>query len=108
MAAPFPDLYGSRRWRKRTRLQKQHHPLCERCEREGRTTEAMLSHHVVPHNGDKVAFYYGKLESLCLSCHLVEHGRAPMRGYVTDIGPDGFPLDPRHPFYQSDATRRKK
>ena len=105
--AVFVELYCSSRWRRRTALQLKWRPMCERCEREGRTTAATLSHHLVPHNGDRYLFFYGALESLCFNCHLLEHGRAPMRDYETDVGSDGWPLDAAHPVYRTDAAKRE-
>lgn len=89
MSKPFPHLYNSRRWRRRSALQLKQHPMCEACERQGRTTVATLAHHVVPHNGDVQLFYLGALASLCHDCHLVEHDRKPQRA---EIGIDGWPV----------------
>lgn len=104
MSRPFKKLYDSRRWRKRSRMQLQRKPLCEHCERAGHVNEAVLSHHIVPHDGDYNLFFFGLLESLCLSCHLREHNRAPVRGYFLDIGIDGQPRDLRHPYYRDGAS----
>lgn len=89
MSRPFPELYNSRRWRKLTARQLREHPLCAACERNGLTNEATLSHHIIPHRGDRQLFFYGELESLCVDCHLIEHNRAPTR---PAIAVDGWPV----------------
>jgi hypothetical protein len=53
---------------------------------------AQLVHHVEPHDGDPIKFWYGKLESLCRPCHEKEHGRANDNPW---IGEDGLPLPPK-------------
>jgi hypothetical protein len=39
------------------------------CEKAGRLTPAIVADHVERHNGRHDAFWYGKLQSLCASCH---------------------------------------
>jgi 5-methylcytosine-specific restriction enzyme A len=39
----------------------------------------------------------GQLRSLCIDCHQGQWA-VDKRGYRTDIGDDGYPLDPKHPF----------
>jgi hypothetical protein len=52
----------------------------------------------LPHAAD-LAFDPSNLVPLCLNCHaLIE--RKIERGYSTEIGVDGMPLDPKHPCYQ--------
>jgi len=52
----------------------------------------------VPHRGDWNAFVTGKLQSLCEACHNSAKKQIELRGYRCDIGLDGFPTDPNHPF----------
>jgi hypothetical protein len=40
----------------------------------------------------------GELLSLCVPCHNATRRQIELRGYHTDIGFDGFPTDPNHPF----------
>lgn len=51
-----------------------HDPLCERCEREGRTEAAVEVHHKRPFKGrrDPLRLMLGNLESICLACHRAE------------------------------------
>jgi hypothetical protein len=80
-------------------------PMCAKCEREGRTQEANLSHHINEYRESfsELEFWYGPLESLCFDCHAIIHDRARPRDYQTDIGLDGYALDPNHPTNRIEA-----
>jgi 5-methylcytosine-specific restriction protein A len=92
---PHP-YYKSKRWAVLRADQLRREPLCRMCLSVGRVTAANTVDHVTPwHNWD--SFCLNALQSLCPSCH--DRKRAA-RDYQPDIGPDGFPLDPRHPCYQ--------
>jgi hypothetical protein len=91
--------YQLQSWRKRRVYQLKIEPLCRRCRELGRTTPALVADHVTPHKGDWNAFVLGELQSLCAECHqrkLVDQ----TRGYRSDVGLDGYPLDPAHPAYE--------
>jgi hypothetical protein len=75
------------------------------CLEQGKTTAAVAADHVVPHKGDTYQFYCGKLQSLCLQCHGLKT-QADERGYATDIGADGWPLDQGHPVYRIERRDR--
>ena len=46
------------------------HPLCEHCEREGRTVAATDVDHVQPHEGNEaLLFSMDNLQALCGTCH---------------------------------------
>ena len=47
------------------------HPLCARCQRDGRVTAAGVVDHIVPHRGDKALFWDsdGNWQPLCKPCH---------------------------------------
>lgn len=93
----FHHLYNSGRWRKLAAHQLRLTPLCEYCTRRGQVVPASVADHVKPHNGNTNAFWLGKLQSLCASCH-DRHKRAEeSRGYTDHVGLDGWPTDPRHP-----------
>ena len=48
-------------------------------------------------------FYdYGNLESLCKSCHDSLAQSIEKRGYSTEVGTDGWPIDPKHPQNESE------
>jgi hypothetical protein len=38
------------------------------------------------------------MQSLCEPCHNSAKRQIELRGYCHDIGLDGFPIDPKHPF----------
>ena len=60
-------------------------------------TPATIADHHHPHKGDYNKFVLGPLRSLCRDCHQGAWA-VDKRGYRTDIGDDGFPLDPAHSF----------
>ena len=46
------------------------HPLCVKCQREGRLTPATVVDHIVPHRGDEKLFWdEGNWQALCKACH---------------------------------------
>lgn len=46
------------------------HPLCAECQRNNRLTAAKIVDHIVPHKGDKVAFWQrSNWQPLCKPCH---------------------------------------
>jgi hypothetical protein len=61
-------------------------------------TAATVVDHVTPHRGDWTAFCTSPLQSLCKSCHDATKRQIELHGYCNDIGLDGFPTDPNHPF----------
>lgn len=96
-------LYGKQRWRKRSLFQLREQPLCRMCEDHGVATPADVADHIIPHNGNEMLFWYGKLQSLCFSCHNSSKAQLEAKGYVKDIGVDGYPVDPLHPFNATKA-----
>jgi 5-methylcytosine-specific restriction protein A len=93
-------LYSKNRWRKLAKAQLRREPLCCICLAAGRVTPATIADHVIDHRGDYNAFIIGGLQSLCASCHNGRKRLEVARGFQVDIGPDGFPTDPRHPIYR--------
>jgi 5-methylcytosine-specific restriction protein A len=94
---PRRTWYGLSSWKERRRHQLSKEPLCAICEAEGRVTGATIADHLPPHGGSWNAFRTGPLRSLCKPCHDALQG-IKAKGYRCDIGDDGFPVDPRHPF----------
>ena len=99
------EWYTTYRWKRRSKAQLFEHPLCVFCAAKGLVTIATVADHVVPHRGNWNLFRLGDLQSLCKHCHdsvkkYDEQPAAIRRGYRSDIGPDGWPLDPKHPAYQ--------
>lgn len=59
-------------WRKLRALYISHHPICERCAKEGRIVPVEEVHHIIPVNqGGKNV--WSNLMSLCKSCHTKIH-----------------------------------
>jgi 5-methylcytosine-specific restriction enzyme A len=94
---PWREWYGLLRWKKRARHQLMIEPLCAPCLRQARITPATIADHNPPHRGDWNAFRLGPLQSLCADCHKRKWAD-DLHGYRCDIGDDGLPIDPKHPF----------
>jgi len=93
-------FYSRARWERRRRHQLQTQPLCRLCLQHGIVEPATVADHVEPHGGDANKFWLGTLQSLCKRHHDSDKKFLENRGYARDIGPDGWPLDPRHPVYK--------
>ena len=66
--------YG-RSWRRARREYLAEHPLCAECDRDGRTTEATIVDHVIPHRGDPELFWdRTNWQSLCKPHHDAKTG----------------------------------
>ena len=91
--------YKLARWQHLRSHQLRIEPLCAFCLQRGVVTLATIVDHVEPHRGDVNRFWLGKLQTLCKSCHDSTNRLVEQRGYLPDVGPDGWPLDPRHPVY---------
>jgi 5-methylcytosine-specific restriction protein A len=95
------DWYYTYRWKHRSKQQLREHPLCKKCADRGVVSVAYIADHIRPHRGNWNEFWLGALQSLCRHCHESGKKFEELRGYQNDIGPDGWPLDPRHPTYRS-------
>jgi len=91
------DWYGLGRWKIIQKNQMKKHPLCAHCLQKGLPVRAVIADHIVPHKGDWNLFWMGKLQSLCKTCHESGKKWEEHRGFRSDIGEDGWPLDPLHP-----------
>lgn len=76
----YKKLINTTRWRKLRREVLTAHPLCQRCQLEGRITAAAEVHHVRPVEeaiayDDKQQRMYdpGNLRALCHDCHVKTH-----------------------------------
>lgn len=97
-AVEYRRFYHTARWRKRRLAQLRTEPLCRTCDRKGRTTPATVADHIAPHRGDQDLFWHGALQSMCSSCHDHKTSVIEARGWDDEIGTDGFPVDPGHPW----------
>jgi 5-methylcytosine-specific restriction protein A len=94
---PWLGWYVLKRWLIRREQQLFKHPTCEMCEAKGLVVAAQVADHIQAHRGDYKLFWFGKLQSLCMDCHNRDKQQLETKGYTTDIGADGWPVDPRHP-----------
>ena len=107
-------LYDLAQWRRRRDYQLMEQPLCAFCLRDGRATRAVIADHVEPHRGDRNAFWFGMLQSLCVDCHNTRKRQIECSG--VDSGPRfsgavdewGWPLDPLHPTWVEERKRAEK
>ena len=57
-----------------------------------------IVHHKQPHKGDLTLFYdTDNLEAVCWSCLSGAIQSAEALGYDTQVGDDGWAIDPKHP-----------
>jgi 5-methylcytosine-specific restriction protein A len=90
--------YSTARWQKRAKHQLKTEPVCVLCWKEqGRVMPATVADHIDPHRGDLTKFWFGQLQSLCAYHHNSVKAQRETRGYSTEIGDDGWPIDPFHP-----------
>ncbi len=95
-----------RQWRKARRAYLARHQLCVRCKAAGRIAPASDVDHIVPHRGDKKLLRDPtNRQPLCKSCHSRHKQREERRGYSSAAGPDGWPVDPRHPANRGTANQ---
>lgn len=93
----FSNLYSLKAWRDRRADQLAREPLCRYCERQGRTVEAKIADHIIPHRGCLDLFWFGALQSLCASHHSSVKAYEEINGYSNEIDEDGYFIDERHP-----------
>lgn len=91
--------YGLEKWKRKRKRQLKAHPLCKLCLDKSLVVPASVVDHVEPHRGDKYKFDNGALQSLCQHCHDSVKHTIEVRGYSTEIGLDGWPVDRDHPCY---------
>jgi 5-methylcytosine-specific restriction protein A len=97
-AASYRQWYWQKGWLRLRDLHKAQHPLCVMCERQGRVTAATVVDHIKPHKGDRDLFYDPEnLQSLCERHHNASKQAEEHRGFSSEVGIDGWPLDARHP-----------
>ena len=97
---PRRTWYGTQIWKTKRAHQLRIEPLCRLCKAQGKVEPATIADHDPPHEGDYNKFILGPLRSLCAACHDALQGFTH-RGYSRDIGVDGYPVDPKHPFNRS-------
>jgi 5-methylcytosine-specific restriction enzyme A len=96
---PRKTWYSLQIWKNIRRHQLQAEPLCSLCLADGKVEPATVVDHIEPHGGDYTKFIRGKLRSLCKPHHDGLQPGFKHKGYSNEIGVDGYPTDPAHPFY---------
>lgn|SRR5262245_25490576 len=94
---PWRRWYGLNVWKRRRARHLAAYPLCAMHLGQGQVVAATVADHVEPHGGDWFEFVNGRLQSLCEQCHNKHKQSEQHLGYSLAIGPDGWPLDHRHP-----------
>lgn len=76
----YHKLLSHSRWRELRQRYLASHPLCEECERAGKTTIATCVHHIRPVESQgtpalmmRAAYDWHNLEALCEPCHEARH-----------------------------------
>jgi 5-methylcytosine-specific restriction enzyme A len=98
--ATIQHWYGKQRWRNRAKQQMKSEPLCRMCLAQGVVEPATTADHIIPHRGEELLFWTGELQSLCTPHHLRSKQQLEVRGFTSDIGADGWPIDPGHPVHK--------
>jgi 5-methylcytosine-specific restriction protein A len=85
-------FYQSPAWRRLRAAYLQSHPLCEKCQHEGRHTPAQHVHHMLERKvHPQHALSWTNLEALCLPCHNSRHARWASPGDVEEKKTSGIP-----------------
>jgi len=111
--AEYQSLYGSQAWKRRRAAHLKTEPLCRRCLAIGivndgtltmqgqaqpnRRRHFLVADHIEPHLGDAYKFWNGELQTLCPDHHDKAKQVEEHRGYSTETGADGWPVDVSHP-----------
>jgi 5-methylcytosine-specific restriction protein A len=86
------------RWRKAAQHFLNKYPFCEMCSMAGTKRLAVHVDHVIPHKGDMNVFWDStNWQGLCMEHHNRFKQQIENRGYSSEVGLDGFPLDENHP-----------
>lgn len=103
-AEAYRRLYRTSRWQ-RLRLAILARDLyrCSRCGvalyGQPPALHSPVVNHRIPHRGDLALFWdEANLEAVCKGCHDRDIQAEELNGYHRGVGPDGFPVDPNHPW----------
>ena len=102
-AREWRRLYASKQWAtlRRQALTRDGFK-CQRCGvilTDGRRSpRSAVVHHIEAHKGNAELFFdLANLEAVCWTCHSGAIQSEEVLGYDATIGPDGWPVDPKHP-----------
>lgn len=94
-------LYG-RRWKDYRNTFLSAHPVCVYCLAMGKIAPATVVDHIKPHKGDFALFWsQDNHQALCARCHNSHKAVEEGSGYSSQVGLDGWPVDPNHPSNQN-------
>lgn len=102
-AAEYRKLYQTKQWRMlRERALLRDAFTCQRCKcmlKRGKShPQSAVVHHIDAHKGDHDKFFdLDNLQAVCWSCHSGVIQSEEKMGYSSEIGNDGWPVDPKHP-----------
>ena len=104
-AVEYRRLYYTKTWKHLRKLAltrdgyRCQHKGCGKMLTSGRRwRNSAVVHHLQPHRGDLDLFYdLDNLQSVCWPCHSGDIQSGEALGYDTQIGDDGWPIDPNHP-----------
>lgn len=98
-ALAYRKWYSTKEWKRRRKQQLRIEPYCRMCAKQEKKVAGTRVDHVYPHRGDWEKFIHGPLQSLCETHHNSAKQSEERLGYSKEIGEDGWPSDPRHPFH---------
>ena len=102
-ANEYRKLYQTKQWRVlRERALLRDTFTCQRCKcmlKRGKShPQSAVVHHIDAHKGDPDKFFdLDNLQAVCWSCHSGVIQSEERLGYSSEIGNDGWPVDPNHP-----------
>lgn len=101
----YKRMIHTRHWLELRRMVLTAHPLCQRCEAEGRTTAATEVHHVRPveegataREKERLMFDAHNLRALCHDCHVLTH---------TEIGRSGRKANTERKARQAESVNKR-
>jgi 5-methylcytosine-specific restriction enzyme A len=105
--------YNTQRWLRLRRMKLAVNPLCEPCLNQQRIVPAVAVDHIIAVKAPGGEAYpaLDRLMSCCASCHnrktrVVEQLGAELT--IKGCDEFGYPLDPRHPWYQGSPLRDRR
>lgn len=107
-ANEYRKLYQTKQWRQlremvllRDGFRCQHKGCNEFLKRGVKHPRSAVIHHLKPHKGNLNLFYdINNLQAVCWSCHSGDIQSIEVKGYDTQIGESGWPIDTKHPANQ--------
>jgi 5-methylcytosine-specific restriction protein A len=89
-------------WDRKAKDYRRRHPLCAMCRQRGSYALSACVDHIVAHKGNKELFWdEANWQALCKNCHDSRKQSIEKLGYDKEVGADGFPVDPQHPYNKS-------